>query len=134
MTRVERETEITDYIRFLDLVAADLVPRLSPSALRVEVHGFSQGAATAARWAVNGALAVDRLVLWGGGVPPDLDLAQLRKALGAPLHLMVGDEDPYVSPDAVAREVARLEEASVPHRLIRFPGGHRVDVSALPTV
>lgn len=132
MTRVERETEITDYVRFLDLVAADLVPRLSPSVLRLEVHGFSQGAATAARWAINGALAVDQLVLWGGGVPPDLDLPQLREALRSPLHLMVGDEDPYLSAEAVAREVARLEEAVVPHRLIRFPGGHRVEVSALP--
>ncbi len=131
MTRLERDAEITDYIRFLDLIAAELVPRLSTSALRVEVHGFSQGAATAARWAVNGALAVDRLVLWGGGVPPDLNLAHLRKALRAPLHLMVGREDPYLTPEVVSREVARLEEADVPHRLTRFPGGHRVDVSAL---
>lgn len=133
MTRVEREEEIADYIRFLDLVAADLVPRLSASALHVEVHGFSQGAATAARWAVNGALAVDRLVLWGGGVPPDLDLKRLREALRAPLHLMVGDEDPHVTLDAVTREAARLDHAGVPHRVTRFAGGHRVDVSALPT-
>ncbi len=132
MTRVERDAEIADYLRFLDLVAAELVPRLSASALRVEVHGFSQGAATAARWAVNGALAVDRLVLWGGGVPPDLDLVRLRETLRAPLHLMVGSEDPYVTADAVAREVARLEQAGVPHRLTRFAGGHRVDVTALP--
>ena len=67
MTREDRLHEIDDYVRYLDAVYGALQPR----AAKVTVLGFSQGTATACRWAALGSARIDRLILWGGEVPPD---------------------------------------------------------------
>lgn len=125
MTRTEREQEIADYVRYLDLVAREVLAGRDD--VRIEVHGFSQGAATACRWAVQGQVRPDRVTLWGNGVPPDLDLDRLRHALGGePVHLRIGTEDEYITPKIVEREKARLEAGGMPYDLRLFSGGHRV--------
>src|SRR5437762_7802629 len=74
MTREDRLHEIDDYVRYLDA----LYSHVAPGAARVTALGFSQGTATVCRWAALGSVRIDRLVLWGGEVPPDLDLKRLR--------------------------------------------------------
>src|SRR3954464_2604730 len=73
MTREFREAEIRDYVRYLDLLHAELSRRFRPR--RTIVGGFSQGGATASRWIANGVSEIHTLVLWGATLPPDLDLA-----------------------------------------------------------
>src|SRR6266498_2722637 len=65
MTREDRLTEIEDYVQYLDAVHADVVGSVDRSLVKVRVLGFSQGAATACRWASTGASRVDRLIVWG---------------------------------------------------------------------
>src|SRR5437868_14633480 len=72
MTREDRLHEIDDYVRYLDAVHADLQ---RPNA-RITALGFSQGSATVCRWAALGTARIDRVIVWGGEVPPDLDLTQ----------------------------------------------------------
>src|SRR5437667_4129795 len=74
MTREDRLNEIDDYVRYLDGVYGNVVPRNA----RVTALGFSQGTATVCRWAGLGSSRIDRLIVWGGEVPPDLDLKRLR--------------------------------------------------------
>ncbi|HEX7024003.1 MAG TPA: hypothetical protein VF187_04210, partial [Gemmatimonadales bacterium] len=63
MTKEDRDVEIEDYVRYLDLLA-DQVIRALPGKPRVEIHAFSQGTATACRWVAFGRPAgVDRLML-----------------------------------------------------------------------
>jgi predicted esterase len=131
MTREDREREIADYVRYLDAVAAAVLPRVS-SSVRRSVLGFSQGAATATRWAALGRVRADRLVLWGGGVPPDLDLQAHRVRLGsAELVLVVGSRDRYLRRERVDDEHRRLTEAGLACRVITFEGGHRLDDATL---
>lgn len=131
MTKEDREAEIADYVRYLDLVTEEILGWF-PAAPPLEVHGFSQGAAAACRWVAFGRHRVRRLTIWGGNVPPDLDLERLRGALGAgTLELYVGDRDRYVSPEAVEAEAGRLAAAGLAHQVIRFAGGHRVDAVLL---
>lgn len=131
MTRRGREEEIDDYVRFLDSVYASLFGNLSPET-KVHVLGFSQGAATAFRWAAYGVSRFDRLTLWAGGVPPDVDLAECRSRLeGLELTLVVGTRDRYLDEAGVARETERLVGAALPHRVVRFEGGHRLDSETL---
>ena len=47
MTKEDRVREIEDYLAYLDLVRATLMPPVP-----LTILGFSQGVATAARWAV----------------------------------------------------------------------------------
>jgi predicted esterase len=131
MTKEDREAEIEDYVRYLDLVADRLVSGVSDRP-RVEVHGFSQGTATACRWIAYGRHRVDRLALWAGGVPPDLDVTRFRSSLGAaPLLLLHGRRDRIMDEAKLGTETARLREHGVPFELRRFDAGHRVAAEVL---
>lgn len=128
MTREDRLNEIDDYVRYLDAVAARVLADWVGAGPRVVVLGFSQGVATAARWVTRGSVAVRRLVLWAGGLPPDLDLARLRAALvNGALTLVVGSRDPLISGAARASEERRLRDSGIPYQLRAFDGGHELD-------
>jgi predicted esterase len=125
MTRECRETEIRDYVRYLDLLHAELVTRFAPR--RTIVVGFSQGGATASRWAVQGSASIHTLVLWGATLPPDLDLAAARDRLSrVRLKLVIGKTDQYITADALTGERERLAAANVPHDVIEYEAGHSV--------
>jgi predicted esterase len=134
MTREDRLAEIDDYVRYLDAVRAELLGGGARPEAGVSVLGFSQGAATAARWTVLGAMAVERLVLWGGEVPPDLPLERddaCERLRAARLTLVAGSRDEYITEKVLAANAARLDEAGVPYRVIRYDGGHEIDAGVL---
>jgi predicted esterase len=126
MTREEREHEIADTLGWLDRVANELDDAAHP---RVRcAMGFSQGAAAACRWAALGRTKLERLVLWGGGVPPDLDLARAQGRLRAlRLHLVRGLRDRLWDEERLAQDSRRLAEHSIPHDSHPFDGEHAVD-------
>ncbi len=131
MTREDREAEIEDYLQYLDRLAERI--RLSVAGEpRIEVHGFSQGAATAARWVALGGIRPERLVLWGAVLPPDLPVDRYGERLArAGLTLAIGTRDRH-HPDAdIERELARLSAQGLVPELRRFEGGHRVDAGLL---
>lgn len=131
MTKEDREAEIGDYVEYLDQLADAVIPAAAAD-LRVEVHGFSQGGAAAARWATFGRCKIDRLVLWGSTLPPDLDVERLRTRLrGVPLEIVIGDRDRYVAPELGQADAARLLATGVSARFTSFSGTHRVDRDAL---
>jgi len=134
MTKVSRDDEIDDYVRFLDAVHGHALglPPGAKGAVRVVVLGFSQGSATALRWALRGRVAIDRVIAWGGGVPPDVDLARERARLESlDLTLVAGTRDAYIDERRLEAETSRLHAARVPHRVVRFDGGHRLDRETL---
>jgi predicted esterase len=133
MTREDRESEIADYIEYLDALYEDVAHAASEFGAKVNVVGFSQGAATATRWIAHSSARIDRLILWGGLLPPDTDLRRGAASLnGVPLTLVVGTRDQYVSEDMVAMEEARLRKAGMPFELIRYDGGHTISRGVFP--
>ena len=132
MTSEDRMTEIDDYVRFLDLLSERLLADTHRDAVRIVGLGFSQGAATLSRWAAHGSVRFDRMLLWGGFVPPDLDLDQHGPTLSdAALTLVVGETDEYIRDEHVERESARLDTAGVVHEVVTYPGGHDIEADAL---
>ncbi len=128
MTRDAREAEIADYVAYLDRLYAELRRECGGGPLETRVLGFSQGVATAVRWAVLGAGDPPRaLVLWAGSLPPETwtDTARARLA-GTELILAAGDTDPFVSPDELPRTVERLRTAGYRARGFGFAGGHTI--------
>jgi len=128
MTREDRESEIRDYVAYLD--------RLSRVVLhggeRVTVLGFSQGVATATRWVTYGAIRPARLVLWADVLPPDLDMGRAAAALaGTEVLLVRGEDDRSLAPRLVADEAGRLSAAGIGYRTIVHPGGHDIDAGTL---
>lgn len=131
MTREDRSSDIADYVRYLDRLAEVVLARV-PSGIRVCVLGFSQGGTTASRWVAMGAVRPQRLIVWGEALPHDLDLGAYGDRLRAvDLMFVAGERDQFVTAEKLALEEARLQAAGLPYRLVRFPGGHRLDRTTL---
>ena len=132
MTSEDREHEIEDYVRYLDLLYEEVFSLVPREAVRLWVLGFSQGSATVARWVARGKVDPDRVVLWAGVLPPELT-AQNASALTrrAPLTVVLGRHDEFANPDLVAAQETRLQELGVPYEIIRFDGGHEIVADTL---
>ena len=129
MTREDRLSEIDDYVRYLDAVYADVCGLVDRARVAVHALGFSQGAATVSRWVAMGQARVDRLVLWGGELPPDLDLTVPTVAdrlRSAGLSLVYGRADQFITPKVVGEIADRLRAHEIPYREIAFDGGHEL--------
>ncbi|WP_423924519.1 alpha/beta hydrolase [Candidatus Palauibacter sp.] len=138
MTSEDRLTDIEDYVGYLDRLHAHILaeesrPRTGGSKpVRIVGLGFSQGVHTLCRWLAFGRARIDRAVLWGSTVPPDLDLAEHGATLSAAdLHLVVGEQDEYYDAAAVDAHEARLRQAGVDFTPHTFSGGHRLDAGVL---
>jgi len=129
MTREDRLAEIEDYVRYLDAVYEELSRTVDRAQAKVTLLGFSQGSATACRWSTMGKARFDRLIIWGGEVPPDVDLLR-----ALPLSLVYGSRDPYFTPKVVAAIEARLREHGISYDLVPFEGGHEIDGDVLQRV
>ncbi len=128
MTREDRLHEIDDYVRYLDALHATIVPQ----GATVTALGFSQGTSTVCRWAALGSARIDRLIVWGGEVPPDLDMARAAPRLRtARLTFVYGTRDEFFTPKIVAATEARLRAHELPYELISFDGGHEIDEATL---
>ncbi len=129
MTREARAAEIHDYVGALDATIRHLADGTPPP---LHVLGFSQGAATASRWALLGDTTIERLVLWGGAPAHDLDLAEHADTLRAlNLTLVTGTEDPYVTEERRTAVRRRLRAHDIPVTVSTFEGGHRLDEDSL---
>jgi predicted esterase len=134
MTREDRLTEIDDYVRYLDAVYAEVFGSMERERVTVHALGFSQGAPTVSRWAALGKSRIDRVVLWGGELPPDLDLGLetiARRLRAARLTLVYGNGDQFITPKVVGSITERLGAHGIPYREIPFAGGHELSDAVL---
>lgn len=132
MTREDRLAEIGDYIAYLDQLVAHVLAELADPDAELCVLGFSQGAATASRWAERGAAPLRRLVLWGGLLAEDGNLAALASRLGsAPVEYVVGTDDAHCPIESVRTQAARLAEHGIAADVTLFDGGHRLHAPTL---
>ena len=134
MTREDRLAEIDDYVPYLDAVYADVFRSLDRTRVTVHALGFSQGASTVSRWVALGRAQIDRLILWGGEFPPDLDLtidAVVGRLRGAQLTLVYGRSDEYLTPKVASGIVARFRQRGIPHEEMAFDGGHELNEAVL---
>jgi predicted esterase len=130
MTREDREAEIEDYVRYLDRVAA----AIRANGARVFVLGFSQGSATASRWAALGSTPIDTLILWAGLMADDLDISRYPKLKAMRIRFVIGERDEFLSAEKIDAHQRRLRGAGLEPTLIRFAGGHRLDRDTLRTL
>lgn len=131
MTREARESEIVDYVEYLDSVARWCVDELGCAA-QPNALGFSQGAAPVWRWAALGETRLARLVAFGGGIPPDVDVARARaKLAGTQLEFVRGRGDTYHTAEWVERDCARVAAAGLQCAAREFDGSHELATDEL---
>ena len=133
MTREARESEIADQVAYLDRLHAELMKECGARRLETRVLGFSQGVATAVRWALLGTTPPPaQLLLWAGHLPPETWTDSARERLAeTELVFAAGDADPYVGPDELARTVERARGFGFRARAHGFAGGHAITAAAL---
>jgi len=132
MTREDRESEIGDQVAYLDALHDRLREMLPDAGVRLHVLGFSQGVATVGRWLARGRARADRMILWAGSYPPDVDLAAVAPRFAqCDVVLVVGSRDTLTSWTDANGQLQRFEDAGIAARLISFDGGHRLDDATL---
>jgi len=130
MTREDRLHEIDDYLGYLDAVYGQVRARVGRD-LPVMALGFSQGVATATRWAARTAAPLRRLVIWGGTLPPEVDLSVFK---GRRVTVVCGDRDELVTAKVRGVEAERWRAVDLPVETRIFPGGHEVPDDVLAEV
>ncbi|HYV97520.1 MAG TPA: hypothetical protein VE967_08715 [Gemmatimonadaceae bacterium] len=128
MTREARDDDIADNHAYLDALVTHA--RGTAPGARLTVLGFSQGGATAARWAahrISSGHEPPRLILWGAALPMDVDLGENAPLRRLRVEIVIGTRDRWVTPERMSAEQARLDAAKFPIALRRFEGGHRLD-------
>ena len=132
MTVEDRELEMQDYVGYLDLLYEEIFSIVDRAKVRLWVLGFSQGTATAARWVARGKVDPDRVVLYSGLLPSELDMERAaRLAKRSPLTIVLGTNDEFAKPELIAAQETRLQRLAVAHTIIRFEGGHEISPDVL---
>lgn len=132
MTREDRLAEIEDYVHYLDDLYREVLDGRDHDT-RVTALGFSQGTATVARWLTQGAVKIDRVILWAGLLAPEIDPAGAarERLMSISLNIVVGARDDLLDAGQLDQQVAKLEHAGIRPALVRFEGGHRLDRDTL---
>jgi predicted esterase len=132
MTREDRLTEIADYVRYLDSLHDHVRAMVGRDGVPCTALGFSQGVATACRWAARGQARLDRLVLWAGRLPPEFaERADVERLARLTLVRVLGARDALATASDVAEEERRLAALGLEATLLRFDGGHELDPATL---
>ena len=131
MTREDRLAEIDDYVSYLDRLHDRIFEGLPRPEIRLRILGYSQGVATAARWAAGGKAEIDELVLWGSPLPQDLDDAAMARLGQMRVTLVGGSRDPFLTDPHLEEQSSLLRRHGVAFQAKRFEGGHRLDDDTL---
>lgn len=127
MTRHERESAIENNHRFLDGLLDSILSGY-PILPNIHVLGFSQGAATATRWASRSGREIETLVLWAGGFAMDLTLEDAReKFKNTSLILAMGERDELITPDSIRKQEELIAGLNKEIIRLNFSGGHEID-------
>jgi len=129
MTKEDRQTDITNYLTYLNAIYHHETANISAP---VTVLGFSQGAATASRWIADGQVKADRFILWAGILPPDMDFEAGREALrGKQTFMVYGTEDPYLNDSRFAELDLLSDKLGVHPQRLTFAGQHEIHTPTL---
>jgi predicted esterase len=131
MTREDRENDILNYTTYLNSIH-DSIKDMFYEKPKITVLGFSQGAATATRWLMDHHVQAERLLLWAGILPYDLNLEEAGERLGGLEKICVyGTEDPYLTDDKMKEMTDLSARTGLSFTYHSFRGGHDIDIDLL---
>lgn len=129
MTKEERQSDIDDYICYLDLLSDEIDSEYSFD--NKILLGFSQGGATASRWHNLGRFKADKFLLWAAVFPNDMALEFSNKFQMSSNYFILGDEDEYLSIDQGENSIRELKESNIDFQFVKFSGKHNIDSKTL---
>jgi predicted esterase len=134
MTRHERELAIDNNHRFFDELL-DVILSGYDQMPTIHILGFSQGAATATRWASKWNGKVESLVLWAGGFAEDLVLNEAKEIFSqTKITLVLGHQDELITSESILKQESLLSNIVNNYEKISFEGGHELDLNVLEKI
>jgi predicted esterase len=132
MTKEHRLQDIANNIAYVQSIYSKL--QLDKT-IELTIFGFSQGAPTACRCAIECNIPFTRLVLWAGVFPPDIDFSIGKSVLkDKQVVLVQGDQDPLITKERKLEQTQILNQLEVTPNVISFHGGHEIHEPTLVTL
>jgi len=133
MTKENREMDIDNYLTYLDAVYQKEIGTTKIKS--ITIFGFSQGAATSSRWALNGNIHFDRLIQWAGVFPVDMNFDQGKNMLQSKKVIQVyGRNDPFINEAQLTELKVINTKLDIHPTIITFEGKHELDEATLATL
>lgn len=124
MTKENRLIDIENYLTYLDSV---FVQEVGDRKLNITILGFSQGAATASRWVLSPAIQFNRLILWAGILPHDMDFEKGKDVLKTKtVNIVYGKNDPFLDASRFGEMKTLTEKLGIEVSPIVFDGVHEL--------
>jgi predicted esterase len=128
MTKEDRETEIDDYVNYLN----QLTDVLNLNNKKLIGLGFSQGGATLCRWIASGKIKLHISILWAAFFPPDLKLDESLKYLKeTDLHLFYGLQDELINESQKEQFQQLKEKYQLKPKEHQYQGKHEILIDEL---
>ncbi|MCC6865945.1 MAG: phospholipase [Ignavibacteria bacterium] len=129
MTKEDRESDIKDYVNYLDRLFFDLIyPEAEQFKLKINVLGFSQGSATLCRWLSLGKARVNKAVFWCGSLAHEINYKNYPHLKEVEIHQIFASNDPYYNNNFPKSQIKLLNDAGIISRSYIFNGGHEISV------
>ena len=124
MTKEKREWDIADNMQYLQQVVEQYGKGKS-----ITLLGFSQGGATAARFAGSTDVKIHRFISWASAFPDDQISTFKDKLSTTALHFAVGNNDPFFTENAVDQALSFYKDLNFSCHT--FEGVHDIDFKTL---
>jgi predicted esterase len=134
MTSHERETAIENNNHYLNEILESVLMKYSSKPV-IKVLGFSQGAATATRWASQLNVKVEKLVLWSGGFAHDLNIKSAGEKLkNTDVVVVLGDDDPMLTIESIQKQNELIASLPFEVKRLEFKGGHDLNLPLMKSI
>jgi predicted esterase len=129
MTQENRLMDIENYITYLNFIHKK---EIGQRHVKTTLLGFSQGAATLMRWAMNNQVQFDRLILWAGLFPPDIDFTKGAELLkGKEVIEVLGKQDEFITADRIQEMMKLNMQLNIDPVILEFDGKHELKEEVL---
>ena len=128
MTKEDRESEMSDYVNYLDeLYEKEIAPHKKQFSFEVNALGFSQGAATLSRWLAYGKPKVDKAIFWCGNLAHDVDYSKSKQFKNTSIYLVFAENDQYYPPYFYKTQIELLQKNGIEPKFHVFKGKHEIN-------
>lgn len=134
MTKLDREDDIKDCMRYLDLLYKKVVEGKILDKIEIEFLGFSQGAATMSRWLAQDTIKVSKAVFYAGEISTEIDLSKSKNYNSTDLVFIYGNKDWFISEKKILALKNLFEKENIDIQIKEFEGKHEVIENGLALI
>lgn len=136
MTKDLRQSEIDEYVSYLNQIYDNLLIDNDLSNIEINLVGFSQGCATVCRWLNDGHIKCNRLMLWAGFFNNGIgEVIEPKKLDNIKTYYIYGDKDEFlIAYPELTQKFKDNMVAEINPTIISFEGGHTIHEETLKEI